>query len=151
MVVSRRVRTILCGAVANCLTAIILVSLFLTVSSVVSLHDLAEVAVFPVLLLYVAIIAGPFSLFTGLIGMVLLTRSRRRQPEIGQYLAEAIAIGALLGASFPVIAAAARLNGLATWGNLVLGIVCGGTCGMVIGYLSRRRVLETVYAMNREI
>ena len=89
----------------------------------------------------VGIFAGPFSLLTGLIGMMLLTRVRRRKPSVSQYLAEATALGALLGASYPAVALALRLPGLASWGYLALGFGSGAACGFIVGYLSIRRVL----------
>jgi len=141
LVIQHRARTVLCGTAANCFMAILLVSLFLTVWSVVTSRDLTKFAMFPFLLLWVAFFAGPFSLLAGLIGMTLLTRVRRRTPSVYRYLAEATVAGALLGASFPAIAAAFRLQGFVNWGYFALGVVSGALCGLVIGYLSIRRVL----------
>jgi len=86
--------------------------------------------------------AGPFAVFTGLIGMTLLTRVRRQSPTVGRYLAEAGATGALLGALYPALAVALRLNGFVNWRFFGLGVVAGGVSGLVVGRLSIRRVLN---------
>jgi uncharacterized membrane protein len=142
MVVNYRTRTILCGSAVNCVTAILLVSLFLTTWSVVTSRNLREFAMFPWLVWAVTIFAGPFAVFTGLIGMALLTRARREQPSRGRYLAESVGTGTLLGGLYPLTAALFRLEGLVTWAYLALGLVSGTLCGLVIGLLSIPRVLR---------
>ena len=142
MLDNRRTQTILCGSAVNSVTAIVLVSFFFTVWSMLSSRDVKGVMMFPWWVWAVAIFAGPFSFATGLIGMALLTRVRRQAPPIRRYLGEATGLGALLGASYPAIAAVLRLDDLARWAFAAFGIACGAICGFVVGYLSIGRVLD---------
>lgn len=135
-----RTGTILCGSAVNCLTAIVSISSFLTVWSVLHSRDLKDVAMFPWWIWAVTLFAGPFSVIAGLIGMSVLTRVRLHRPSIRGYLVEATALGSLLGAFYPAVAYALHLTGFATWGFLALGAGSGAICGLIVGYLSIRRV-----------
>ncbi len=136
-----RTRTILCGSSVNFVAAVLLVSSLLKIWSVLTSRDPKDFAMFPWWMWALVFFVGPFAFFTGLIGMALLTRVRPRLPTRGRYLAEATALGALLGASYPAVAAVLHLDGLVSWKFFGLGVVSRAVCGSVGGYVSMRRVL----------
>ena len=144
MAVNRRTRTILCGSAVNCVIAVLVVSFLLTIWSVVTSRDPRDFVMFPWLMWAALFFAAPFAIFTGLIGMTLLTRVRRQSPTVGRYLPEAGTTGALLGALYPALAAALRLSGFVHRGFFGLGVVAGAASGLVVGRLSIRRVLNAL-------
>ena len=134
---NRRAQTILCGSIVNCVTAVVVVASLLTMWSVLTSRNLKDLVMFPWWIWAVAIFTVPFSFIVGLIGMAFLTRARSQHPAPSKYKAEAIILGAVLGASFPGIAVLLQLDELVSWAFFVLGVVSGGLCGLIIGSLSQ--------------